>query len=136
MVIREVLRGEDGVAGAFELRVAGAARGLRWVEWGVRWRSRLLQLPYGDQGLFLSRQRLLQVGGIPDLPLMEDFELVRRLQGLGRIAIAPVAVVTSARRWERLGVLRVMLLNQLIVLGYLLGISPKRLAQWYRRRRG
>jgi len=136
MVIRELLRTSDGVAGAFELRVAGEGRGLRWVEWGVRWRSRLLQLPYGDQGLFLSRQRLLELGGIPDLPLMEDFELVRRLQGLGRIAIAPVAVVTSARRWQRLGVLRVMLLNQLIVLGYLLGISPKRLAQWYRRRRG
>ncbi len=135
LVIREVLR-SPAVAGAFELRVAGAARGLRWVEWGVRWRSRLLQLPYGDQGLFLSRQRLLQLGGIPDLPLMEDFELVRRLQGLGRIAIAPVAVVTSARRWQRLGVLQVMLLNQLIVLGYLLGISPKRLAKWYRRRRG
>lgn len=136
MVIREMLRSGDGVAGAFELRVAAAARGLRWVEWGVRWRSRLLQLPYGDQGLFLSRQRLLQLGGIPDLPLMEDFELVRRLQRQGRIAIAPVAVVTSARRWERLGVLRVMLLNQLIVLGYLLGISPKRLAQWYRCRWG
>ncbi|TVR10289.1 MAG: DUF2064 domain-containing protein [Phormidium sp. GEM2.Bin31] len=136
LVIRDLLRDEGVVAGAFELAVASRAWPLRWVEWGVRWRSRGLGFPYGDQGLFLSRQRLLQLGGIPDLPLMEDFELVRRLQHYGKIAIAPVAVVTSARRWERLGVLRVMFLNQLIVLGYLLGISPKRLAQWYRRRRG
>nr|WP_246199531.1 TIGR04283 family arsenosugar biosynthesis glycosyltransferase [Sodalinema gerasimenkoae] len=136
LVIRDLLRDEGVVAGAFELAVASRAWPLRWVEWGVRWRSRLLGFPYGDQGLFLSRQRLLQLGGIPDLPLMEDFELVRRLQHYGKIAIAPVAVVTSARRWDGLGVLRVTLLNQLIVLGYLLGISPKRLAQWYRRRRG
>ncbi|MCC5897576.1 MAG: TIGR04283 family arsenosugar biosynthesis glycosyltransferase [Phormidium sp. BM_Day4_Bin.17] len=136
LVIRDLLRDEGVVAGAFELAVASQAWPLRWVEWGVRWRSRGLGFPYGDQGLFLSRQQLLQLGGIPDLPLMEDFELVRRLQGQGRIAIAPVAVVTSARRWDGLGVLRVTLLNQLIVLGYLLGISPKQLAQWYRRRQG
>lgn len=136
MLIRELLRDEGVVAGAFELAVASQAWPLRWVEWGVRWRSRGLGFPYGDQGLFLSRERLVQLGGIPDLPLMEDFELVRRLQRQGRVAIAPVAVVTSARRWEGLGVLRVTWLNQLIVLGYLLGISPKRLAQWYRRRQG
>ena len=136
VLMREVLRDEGVVAGAFELAVASPAWTLRLVEWGVRWRSRWLQFPYGDQGLFISRQRLLQLGGVPDLPLMEDFELVRRLRHLGKVAIAPVAVVTSARRWERLGVLRVLLLNQLIILSYFLGISPKRLAQWYHRRRG
>jgi GT2 family glycosyltransferase len=64
---------------------------------------------------------------------MEDYDLVRRLRRRGRVILAPEAVVTSARRWERLGVVRTTLFNQVMVTGHLLGVSPRKMAQFYRR---
>jgi hypothetical protein len=63
---------------------------------------------------------------------MEDFELVRRLKRKGRIKILPLAAITSPRRWEKLGILRTTVINQAIIIGYLLGLSPHKLAEWYR----
>lgn len=120
------------IAGAFELRIDDETPGLRWVEWGVRWRSRWLQMPYGDQAIFLKAETFRTLGGFPDLPIMEDFEFVRRLQKLGGVAIAPAAVLTSGRRWQKLGLIKTTLLNQLIVTAYLFKVSPDRLARWYR----
>ena len=62
---------------------------------------------------------------------MEDFELIQRLKKQGRIAIAPAAILTSSRRWQKLGIFKTTLLNQLIILGYFLGFSPKRLRKLY-----
>jgi uncharacterized protein len=124
------------LVGAFELGIEGQERGLRWVEWGVKWRSRICQLPYGDQGLFLRAETFQQVGGFPQVPIMEDFVFVQAMKGRGRVAIAPVSVQTSSRRWKKLGILRTTMTNQVILLGYGLGVSPSRLAQWYRRLKG
>lgn len=120
------------VAGAFALKISGSMRGLGLVERLVGWRSRSCQLPYGDQALFLPAALFHELGGFADLPIMEDFELVSRLRKRGKIAISPTAVITSGRRWQKLGVLRTTLINQLILVGYRLGISPRRLARWYR----
>jgi hypothetical protein len=92
-------------------------------------------MPYGDQAIFLRKELFREMGGFPDLPIMEDFQLIRRLQGEGRIVIAPAAVVTSARRWKKLGALRTTLLNQLMILGFYLGLEPARLARWYHRKK-
>ena len=67
---------------------------------------------------------------------MEDFNFVRRLKRRGRIAIVPAPVLTSARRWTKRGVLRQTLLNQMVICGGLLGVSPQRLARWYGQRGG
>ncbi len=131
--IRHILSDPTVAAGAFTLAIDAPGVALRWVERGVSWRSRW-GLPYGDQGLFLRAETFQQVGGFPDQPLLEDVALVRRLRSLGRIAIAPQSVLTSGRRWQRLGVVRTTVLNQVIVLGYMAGISPDRLARWYRGR--
>ncbi|MGB3492406.1 MAG: TIGR04283 family arsenosugar biosynthesis glycosyltransferase [Elainellaceae cyanobacterium] len=128
----DILAQPATVAGAFSLRINGSKWGLRLVEWGIRWRSTLLSLPYGDQGLFLKKQTFEQVGGFPDLPIMEDYAIVQKLKKLGRVAIAPSFVTTSSRRWQRLGILRTTLLNQMIVLAYHLKISPQQLNHWYR----
>jgi rSAM/selenodomain-associated transferase 2/rSAM/selenodomain-associated transferase 1 len=125
--------GEGVVAGAFRLRIDDRRTGLRWIEWGANLRSRWRQLPYGDQGLFVRARDFYVLGGFPCWPLMEDYELCRRLRRRGQIRLAPASVVTSARRWRRLGLVRTTLLNQLCVLGYWLGVSPERLAGWYRR---
>lgn len=130
--VRQTLAQPDVVAGAFQLAIDSPRRALRWVEWGVNLRSRHGHMPYGDQGIFLKAEVFHNLGGFPDLPIMEDFELVRRLRQVGKIAIAPESVVTSDRRWRTLGVLRTTLANQLMVIGYLLGVDPHRLARWYR----
>ena len=88
-------------------------------------------MPYGDQALFVRAELFSEAGGFPDLPIMEDFELVRRLKRKGRIRTLSLAATTSARRWEKLGVLQTTLINQLITTGYLLGVNPRKLAEWY-----
>lgn len=131
-ILLEQLKDPAVIAGAFELGIDGQGWGLRAIEIGVKWRSRWLSLPYGDQGIFLRSEVFAQIGGFAQLPIMEDFEIMSRLKKLGKIAIAPVAVSTSARRWQKLGILKTTLINQLMIIGYYLGVSPDRLAKWYR----
>lgn len=120
------------VAGAFRLGIDAPGAGLRVIERVANWRSERLQMPYGDQGLFLPAARFWELGGFPALPFMEDFEMVRRLRRLGLVATAGGEARTSARRWQRLGVVRTWLVNQGVIAAYRLGASPARLARWYR----
>jgi rSAM/selenodomain-associated transferase 2 len=129
-MIRETLA--YSIAGAFELNVDLPSVGVRLVEWGTNLRSRYLQLPYGDQAIFLTKSVFEVVGGFRALPIMEDFEFVQRLKRYGNIRIVPAAVLTSGRRWQRLGVVRTTLINQLVIAAYLTGVPPDRLRQWYR----
>ncbi|MBU7584509.1 MAG: TIGR04283 family arsenosugar biosynthesis glycosyltransferase [Nostoc sp. TH1S01] len=132
-MIRTVLEQPGIVAGAFDLQIDASALGLRFVELGVKWRSRFLQMPYGDQAIFLTQEVFQQIGGFPELPIMEDFELIQRLKSQGRIVIISTPVVTSARRWLQKGVVKTTLLNQIIIIAYLFGGSPTRIRSWYRR---
>ena len=132
-IVRETLQKPGVVAGAFQLKISGKPWGLRLVEWGVDMRSKYFQLPYGDQAIFFKSEIFNQINGFPELPIMEDFELVRRLKNIGRIAIIPESVLTSGRRWLSRGILRTTLINQIIIIGYFLGVSPQRLANWYRK---
>ena len=131
-MIREALSYPKTIAGAFELKINGQERSLRLVEKMVNWRSHFLSLPYGDQAIFLKASIFQEIGGFPDLPIMEDFELIRQLKHQGEIAIVPAAVLTSGRRWQKLGIFKTTLINQLIIIGYFLGISPKQLKHLYR----
>jgi rSAM/selenodomain-associated transferase 2/rSAM/selenodomain-associated transferase 1 len=128
---------QKGVAaGAFRLRIDSTVAGLRFIERMANWRSRFLRLPYGDQALFMAKALFKNIGGFPDMPIMEDYILVRRLKRKGRIVIVPAAVVTSPRRWLQLGILRTWLINQLIIIAYYLGASPEQLTRLYRREAG
>ena len=120
------------VAGAFTLKIDAKGIGLRLVEWGVKLRSHFWKMPYGDQAIFLKKQTFQEIGGFPELPIMEDFELIRCLKHHGKIAIIPVSVVTSARRWLQKGVFQTTLINQIVIIAYFLGISPERLRSLYR----
>jgi len=123
-------------AGAFTLGIDSNDWGLRFIERVANWRARLFKMPYGDQALFVSRQLFFEIGGFADYPIMEDFEFVRRLKKKGAIAILPESVKTSPRRWQNFGIFKTWLLNQIIVVAYLIGIPPQRLAFWYRREKG
>jgi rSAM/selenodomain-associated transferase 2 len=120
------------IAGAFELKITGEEKSLRLVEKLVNWRSHFFSLPYGDQGIFLKASVFEDLGGFPDLPIMEDFELIQRLKKIGKIGIVAAAVTTSGRRWQKLGVWKTTLINQLVILGYYLQISPQILKKFYR----
>lgn len=123
--------GWPGVAGgAFRFRIDDDGWPLRLVEWTVQWRCKLFQTPYGDQAIFAPAETFRAVGGFPDTPLLEDYQLIRRLRKAGRIATAEGDAVTSARRWRRLGVLRATWSNNLCLAAYWLGVSPERIARW------
>ncbi|KAM3114760.1 TIGR04283 family arsenosugar biosynthesis glycosyltransferase [Phormidesmis sp. 146-33] len=131
-MIRRALSQPATIAGAFSLKIDADLWSLRLVEWGVNGRSRWLQMPYGDQAIFLRSNTFKTLGGFPNLPIMEDFELMRQLRRYGTIALLPAAVITSGRRWQTLGVLQTTLMNQWIILAYLVGVSPQTIAHWYR----
>jgi len=124
------------VAGAFQLRIDSPMQGLRLIERLVNWRSRFLKMPYCDQAIFILSRVFHQIGGFPDIPIMEDFELVRRLRKQGEIATLPVPVLTSPRRWQNLGILKTTLINQLVIATYFMGIAPEVIARWYGRSKG
>jgi rSAM/selenodomain-associated transferase 2 len=135
-IIRRELADDRVAVGAFSLGIDDDVGKLRVVAAWANLRSRYLGLPYGDQGLFLKTRLFRECGGFPDLPIMEDFAFVRYLRRFGKVVTAPERIVTSSRRWRRMGVLRTTLINQAIVIGYLLGVPPPRLSKWYRRSRG
>lgn len=93
-------------------------------------RGTLLQMPYGDQGLFLRRSLFHALAGFKPWPILEDLDLVQRLRSLGRIAITSAPAPTSARRWQQSGTWRTFWRHQKILLGYRLGIPPEQLARW------
>ncbi|MDX1776747.1 MAG: TIGR04283 family arsenosugar biosynthesis glycosyltransferase [Desulfobulbales bacterium] len=128
---QDALQHPGVAAGAFRLAIAGKGWPLRIIEWLANFRSRVLHMPYGDQGIFLRPEMFSTVGGFPDQPIMEDFELMRKLKRKGRIIILPLTATTSARRWQKLGVLKTTAINQAIIIAYLLGIDPHKLARWY-----
>ena len=123
------------IAGAFKLRIDAPQWRLRLVEWGVNCRSTLAQMPYGDQAIFLTAKTFQQLGGFLELPIMEDFELIRQLKRLGRIELISTPVITSPRRWLNKGILQTTIINQIMVIAYLLGVSPIQLSHWYRGRK-
>lgn len=128
--IRSALSQPQVVAGAFRLRIDDQRRAFRLIERCVNWRSRRRQMPYGDQAIFLSADMFYSIGRYRDIAVMEDFDLVWRLRRGGRIAMAPAEALTSARRWQRDGIWRTTMINQLCVLGYRLGVCPTRIAAW------
>lgn len=134
-MIRTTLAKPGIVAGAFALQIDAPDWGLRLVEFGVKWRSHLWQMPYGDQAIFLTKDVFQQVGNFPQIPIMEDFELMKKLKSLGKIYLLPTPVITSPRRWLKKGILQTTILNQIIVIAYLLGVSPNRICNWYRQER-
>lgn len=117
---------------AFELGIRAGGAGVRAVSSLANVRSRLLKLPYGDQVISMRRRDFLEMGGYVNWPILEDLELVLRLRYRGDVYLIPRKVWTSARRWNRLGVLRTTLINQLLLAGYFSGLDPNRMAALYR----
>ena len=120
--------------GAFPLEIDSPGVALRMIELGVAFRSRVLQMAYGDQALFFRSADFYGQNGFRQMAIMEDYELVARMRKTGIIGIANQPVKTSARRWIKKGILRTTLVNQLCVIAYRLGFSDKIISRLYRGR--
>jgi hypothetical protein len=119
-------------AAVWGLRIDATGFWPRFMEVGTTLRDRFGGLPYGDQGLLVRRELFRAVGGFPELPIMEDVALIRTLGRRARIERLQAPLVVSPRRWLREGPYRTWVRNSLLLTAYLAGVSPRRLARWYR----
>ncbi len=127
----ELKRHRNRAWGFFPITLSGPGLALRVVERGINLRSRLTGIATGDQGIFVQRSRLMEAGGVPSLPLMEDVALTGRLRKIARPALARVPLVTSSRRWEQRGVAKTVVEMWCLRAAYAVGVSPQRLANYY-----
>ena len=118
-------------AAAFTLKYRSDDRAARWLEARANRRARVFGLPYGDQGLLLSRKLYDSVGGYADVPLMEDVMIARAL-GMKRLVLLSAEARTSAEKYERDGWRRRAWQNAFLLFRFLSGASPEKLAKAYR----
>ncbi|MCG7872319.1 MAG: TIGR04283 family arsenosugar biosynthesis glycosyltransferase [Candidatus Thiodiazotropha lotti] len=121
--------------GRFDIRLSGSHPLLRVVERMMNWRSRMSGIATGDQGIFVHRALFRRIGGFPQQPLMEDVEISKRLKRHASPRCLHQQLITSSRRWESAGILPTILLMWGLRLAYWLGVSPQRLADYYRNHR-
>ena len=127
----------DGLArsvrpwGRFDVRIAGSHPLFPLIAALMNLRSRLTGIATGDQAIFVSADAFAAIGGYPDIPLMEDIVLSRRLKRLGRPLCLSARALTSGRRWEKHGVMRTILTMWRLRLAFFLGATPDTLAARY-----
>ncbi len=130
--IRVALKAQRHAWGRFDVRLSERKPLLRTVATLMNWRSCLTGIATGDQGIFVRRALFVQVGGFPEIPLMEDIALSRTLKRhSGRPACLNKHLLTSSRRWEENGIWKTILLMWRLRLDYFLGADPAALARLY-----
>jgi len=118
-------------AGCFHQQIDAEGRKYRLLEWGNDLRVKWFGWAYGDQGIFVRRELFEQVGGFPEVPLMEDLYLMKQLKRKTRITILNASIKVSPRRWQQRGVLRQTVRNWLFITLAHCGISLETLARHY-----
>jgi rSAM/selenodomain-associated transferase 2 len=133
--IQQACRDPAVRVGCFRQRIEADGFAYRLLERGNAFRALRLGLPYGDQGLFFRRWFFEELGGFPETPFMEDWQLMRRARRRTRPVLLPGPLYVSARRWQRHGIIRQTLRNWMLITAAMLGVSPDRLVQFYRHER-
>ena len=126
------LTADRPAAAVWRLAIDAAGLWPRVMEFGARIRDRLGGLPYGDQGFLIRRELFEAIGGFPDVPIMEDIAMVRAVRQRVPLSRLDAVIPVSPRRWVRQGPYRTWIRNAALVTAYLAGVSPHRLARWYR----
>lgn len=122
----------QGRWGRFNIRLSGSHPMFRVIERMMNWRSRLTGIATGDQGIFMPRALFDAVDGFPEIALMEDVAICRRLKKIANPVVLSECLITSSRRWERQGIFRTIVLMWWLRLAFALGADPSRLARIYR----
>ena len=121
----------NAVGGFFRQSIDHPDRIFRILEAGNLARARLLKWAYGDQGIFVTANAFRRLGGFPELTLMEDLYLMKRLKRLGPLLAISTPLTVSARRWKQRGTIRQTLTNWSLITAAHFGISPNQLARFY-----
>jgi rSAM/selenodomain-associated transferase 2 len=129
--VTESIRGRGMAGGRFRFDVAHPDWIYRWIARGTNFRSRCLGITYGDQAIYATRETFEAVGGFPEIQVFEDARFADRLKKAGGLDWIDEAVLTSARRWERRGPVRTLLLTWLLRLLYTFFVPPRFLARFY-----
>jgi rSAM/selenodomain-associated transferase 2 len=129
--IRAALEDRKVVGGRFDLQLDAGGPMLKLIGFMISLRSRISKVATGDQAIFVRREIFVELGGYPDIPLMEDVAFSRALKRRGAVACLRSRVTTSARRWEQEGVWGTILKMWLLKSLYLAGISPAYLKRYY-----
>jgi rSAM/selenodomain-associated transferase 2 len=131
--MRQALARPNVRCGAMRQRIEAGGIGYRLLERGNAWRVRWLGLPYGDQAIFVQRELFEELGGFPEVRLMEDLLLMKQLRRKAWPVLLPGPVCVDPRRWQRHGIVRQTLRNWWLLAAHKLGAHPDRLADHYRR---
>ncbi|MGH8550861.1 MAG: TIGR04283 family arsenosugar biosynthesis glycosyltransferase [Methylococcales bacterium] len=123
---------QECVWGRFDIRLSGANPLFRLVEFCMNLRSRLTGIATGDQSIFVKRSIFGDLGGYPEIPIMEDIALSKALKKIAAPVCLKQPVTTSSRRWEQRGMVRSILLMWILRLLYFLDADPHLLERWYR----
>lgn len=118
--------------GRFDVRIEGASPMLRVIAFFMNARSRLSGIATGDQAMFIRKSTFTAVGGFPNIALMEDIALSKRMKAWGPPLCLRTPVVTSGRRWMEHGVWKTIFLMWRLRWQYWLGADPNTLARHYR----
>jgi rSAM/selenodomain-associated transferase 2 len=129
--VEQCLRQRGVAAGCFRMSVLASGLLYRLIGACATARVRMTGLIYGDQGLFVERRLFQKIGGFPELRLMEDVFISKRLRRQGRIVVAPRRIFVSPRRWQRQGILHQTLRNWTLTTLAAGGVHPNRLAAFY-----
>ena len=130
-LVTESINGRGKAGGRFRFDIAHASRIYRLIAGGTNFRSRFLGITYGDQAIYTTREAFEAVGGFPGIPVFEDARFADRLKKAGGLDWIDEAVQTSARRWERRGPVRTLLLTWLLRLLFSLFVPARFLARFY-----
>jgi rSAM/selenodomain-associated transferase 2 len=118
--------------GRFDVNLSGHDWRLKWVAFFMNWRSAITGIVTGDQGVFVYKKNFIQVNGYPNIAIMEDIALSKKLLKLSRPFRIRQRLTTSGRRWLTRGVFRTIMLMWSMRLAYFLGMSPQRLSRFYK----
>lgn len=130
-VVTETLLRPGVSVGAFRFSLDDDRWQFRAIEKLANFRSNHFGMPYGDQAIFVTRENFYRLNGYPEIFIMEDFAFCRAARRTGLVMTAPSRAVTSSRRWKQRGILKTMLINQLIIALFFMGVSDRTLRRIY-----
>ena len=129
--IQAALEDLDCVGGAFRHTLDRGGPLYRFISFCSNLRAKWLGIIYGDQAVFVRRTVFEKLGGFREMEILEDGDFTFRLRKVGRIKLLRASVVTSARRWEKIGPVRTAFLMWVVALGYICGVRPDKLKRLY-----
>ncbi|MBT2396952.1 TIGR04283 family arsenosugar biosynthesis glycosyltransferase [Streptomyces sp. ISL-100] len=129
--IRTCLIDPNVVGGGLTIRFDRRTPGLNYLAWTSNARARRLHHIFGDQAMFVRRTVFDELGGFPDLAIMEDLEMSRRLHRRGRLCLLTATSTASSRRFTEHGTWRMIAFMQYLKLLYFAGVDPETIRTRY-----